>query len=56
MNKRDFTGTCIAISARDAFMPLEVDHDPDGYWPVGSRVLVGLCESSSGTNTEPWEA
>jgi hypothetical protein len=45
-------GTCIAISARDEFMLLEVNHDPDGYWPVGSRLLVELCESSPDVNDE----
>ncbi len=44
------SGTCIAISARDEYMLIEVDHDPVGYWPVGSRVMVELGESRPGAN------
>lgn len=31
-------------------MLMEVERDPDGYWPKGSRVLVELQESRPGAN------
>ena len=45
-------GICVAISARAEFMLLEVLHDPDGYWSVGDRVMVELCESRLGAYDE----
>lgn len=44
-------GVCIAISARDEFMLLEVEFDPEGFWPRGRRVLVELGTSELGTTT-----
>lgn len=48
-------GTCVAISARDEFMLLEVEHDPDEYWPAGSRVIVELGTDAHGTTTAVFE-
>jgi hypothetical protein len=47
---RGLSGVCVALSARDEYMLLEVDHDPEGYWPSGSRVMVELRESTPGAN------
>lgn len=52
---RGLSGVCVAISARDEFMLLEVTEDPDGYWPVGARVTVELGTSELGTTTACFE-
>lgn len=44
-------GTCIAISARDEFMLLEIEHDPEGHWPRGSLVMVELGTLNDRTTT-----
>lgn len=49
------SGTCIAISARGEFMLLEVEHDPEGYWPRGRRVMVELGTDRHGTTTAHFE-
>jgi hypothetical protein len=36
-------------------MLLEVEHDPDGYWPVGSRVMVELGIDHHGRTTTYFE-
>lgn len=48
-------GICVALSARDEFMLLEVEHDPDGYWSVGSRVMVELGTDHHGRTTAYFE-
>src|SRR4029077_15089659 len=48
-------GICIALSARDEFMLLKVEHDPSGYWPVDSRVIVELGTDRHGRTTAYFE-
>jgi hypothetical protein len=40
----------------DGFMLLELEYDPDGYWPAGAHVHVQLSESEpgAGDQTTPW--
>lgn len=36
------SGTCLRISEDEQHMVLRLEHDPNGFWPVGGEVLVEL--------------
>jgi hypothetical protein len=36
------TGICLHLAADNHYMVLRVEHDPEGYWPVGMELLAEL--------------
>ena len=40
------TGICTRLSAERSYMVLVVEHDPEGYWPIGMEILANLDHES----------
>ena len=40
------TGICAYLAADNHYMVLVVEHDPEGYWPVGMEILAELDDES----------
>lgn len=40
------SGTCAHFAADHHYMVLVVEHDPEGYWPIGMEILAELDHES----------
>jgi len=40
------SGICTYLAADRHYMVIVIDHDPEGYWPVGMEILAELDHES----------